>query len=55
MDIITQILTGSLGGTALGLGGLFLGLFAGPQLVDLILQSGLDPAAIAEGLQSLLP
>jgi hypothetical protein len=61
MDILTQVLTGSLGGAALGLGGLFLGIaggFAGPQILDLVVsfaQSGFDLATISDGLGALLP
>lgn len=47
-DLLANILAGSLGGTALGLGGLFLGIaggLGGPAAIEFLLDAvgGLDP------------
>lgn len=55
-DLLLNVLAGSLGGTALGLGGLFLGIaggIGGPGAIEFLLDAlgGLDPAL----LENLLP
>ncbi|AEF41018.1 hypothetical protein [Hoyosella subflava] len=55
-DILLNVLGGSLGGTALGLGGIFLGIaggLGGPAAIEFLLNTfgGLDP----DLLTTLLP